>query len=119
MIEWFARNSVATNLLMFTIGIGGLVAANHWLRLEAFPPFDIDTISVSVPLRGASPEDIELGAAVRIEEAVKDIEGIDRSRVVETLRDIPAGLEVIMGLNGRPGGRHVVIVYRVPFRCTP
>jgi len=78
MIAWFARNSVAANLLMFSIIIGGLVAVNHWLRLEAFPPFDVDTISVSVSLRGASPEDIELGAAVRIEEAVKGIEGIDR-----------------------------------------
>jgi multidrug efflux pump subunit AcrB len=78
MIEWFARNAVAANLLMLSIIIGGLVSVNHWLRLEAFPPFDVDTISVSVALRGASPEDIELGAAVRIEEAVKDIEGIDR-----------------------------------------
>jgi multidrug efflux pump subunit AcrB len=85
MIAWFARNSVAANLLMLSIVIGGLVAVNHWVRLEAFPPFDVDTISVSVSLRGASPEDIELGAAVRIEEAVKDIEGIDRivSRSVE------------------------------------
>jgi multidrug efflux pump subunit AcrB len=85
MIAWFARNSVAANLLMMSIIIGGLVAVNNWVRLEAFPPFDVDTISVSVALRGASPEDIELGAAVRIEEAVKDIEGIDRivSRSVE------------------------------------
>ncbi len=78
MIAWFAKNSVAANLLMLSIVIGGLIALNHWVRLEAFPPFDVDTISVSVPLRGASPEDIELGVAVRIEEAVKDIEGIDR-----------------------------------------
>ncbi|MGA9574066.1 MAG: efflux RND transporter permease subunit, partial [Lysobacterales bacterium] len=85
MIAWFARNSVAANLLMLSIVIGGLIALNHWVRLEAFPPFDVDTISVSVALRGASPEDIELGAAVRIEEAIKDIEGIDRivSRSVE------------------------------------
>ena len=78
MIAWFARNSVAANLLMISVVIGGLIAFNNFLRLEAFPPFDVDTINVSVELRGASPEDIELGAAVRIEEAVKDIEGIDR-----------------------------------------
>ncbi len=85
MIAWFARNSVASNLLMLSIIIGGLVSINHFVRLEAFPPFDVDTISASVTMRGASPEDIELGAAVRIEEAVKDIEGIDRivSRSVE------------------------------------
>ncbi len=85
MISWFARNPVAANLLMVSIILGGLVALNHSVRLEAFPPFEVDTINVSVSLRGASPEDIELGAAVRIEEAIKDIEGIDRmvSRSVE------------------------------------
>ncbi len=85
MISWFAKNPVAANLLMLTIILAGIVSINQTVRLEAFPPWEIDTISVRVPLRGASPEDIELGVAVRIEEAVKDIEGIDRmvSRSVE------------------------------------
>ncbi len=85
MISWFARNSVAANLLMATIVLGGFFAINNGVRLEVFPPFDLDTVSVSVPLRGATPEDVELGVAVRIEEAVQDLEGIDRiiSRSVE------------------------------------
>ncbi len=85
MISWFARNSVAANLLMATIILGGFSAINNGVRLEVFPPFDLDTISISVPLRGATPEDVELGVAVRIEEAVQDLEGIDRiiSRSVE------------------------------------
>lgn len=78
MISWFARNSVAANLLMVTILLGGILALKDGIRLEIFPPSDPDTISVSVPLRGATPEDVELGVAVRIEEAVKDLEGIDR-----------------------------------------
>ena len=78
MISWFARNSVAANLLMVAIILGGFLAINTMIRMEAFPPIDIDAISVSVPLRSASPEEVELGIAVRIEEAVKDIEGIDR-----------------------------------------
>jgi multidrug efflux pump subunit AcrB len=85
MISWFARNTVAANLLMVSIVLGGLIAINSSVRLEVFPPFDIDTVNVSVPLRGATPEDVELGVAVRIEEAVQDLEGIDRiiSRSVE------------------------------------
>ena len=78
MISWFARNSVAANLLMVIILIGGILAMCDGIRLEIFPPSDPDTITVSVPLRGATPEDVELGVAVRIEEAVKDLEGIDR-----------------------------------------
>lgn len=85
MISWFARNPVAANLLMFAIIIGGFVALSNNIRLEVFPDFATDTVSVRVPLRGATPEDIELGVAVRIEEAVQDLEGIDRivSRSVE------------------------------------
>jgi multidrug efflux pump subunit AcrB len=85
MISWFARNSVAANLLMFAIIIGGFVALNNGVRLEVFPDFTLDQVNVQVPLRGATPEDVELGVAVRIEEAIQDLEGIDRivSRSVE------------------------------------
>ncbi len=95
MISWFARNSVAANLLMFAIIIGGLVALSNNVRLEVFPDFAIDTVSVRVPLRGATPEDIELGVAVRIEEAVQDLEGIDRivSRSVEGSTSVSIEIE--------------------------
>ena len=85
MISWFARNSVAANLLMVTIILGGIASINSGVRLEVFPPSDLDRVTVTVPLRGATPEDIELGVAVRIEEAIQDLEGIDRieSRSVE------------------------------------
>jgi multidrug efflux pump subunit AcrB len=78
MIAWFARNSVAANLLMVTIMVGGFLAMTEGIRLEIFPPSDPNTITVQVPLRGATPEDVELGVAVRIEEAVQDLIGIDR-----------------------------------------
>ncbi len=78
MIAWFARNPVAANLLMVSIIMGGLLAVKTELTLEVFPDANPDTISIAVPLRGATPEDVELGVATRIEEAVQDIEGIDR-----------------------------------------
>jgi multidrug efflux pump subunit AcrB len=70
---------------MVSIILGGLFAINNGVRLEVFPPFELDTVSISVPLRGATPEDVELGVAVRIEESIQDLEGIDRiiSRSVE------------------------------------
>ncbi len=85
MIAWFVRNSVAANLLMVTIIISGVVALSEGIKLEIFPPSEPNTVSVSVPLRGATPEDVELGVAVRIEEAISDLEGISeiRSQSVE------------------------------------
>ncbi len=101
MISWFARNTVAANLLMFAIIVGGLVAINNGVRLEVFPDFETDRISVRVPLRGATPEDVELGVAIRIEEAVQDLAGIDRivSRSVEGSTSI--NIEVEAGYDPR------------------
>ena len=77
MIEWFARNSVAANLLMIGIVVAGLL----YLRatpIHTFPESEPDTVTVGVVLRGATPEDMELGVAVRIEEAVADLVGIGK-----------------------------------------
>ena len=85
MIEWFARNHVAANLLMLFILFMGLISLSTRIALEIFPAVDLDMISVSVAIRGATPEDVEQGAAIRIEEAIEDLEGIDQvsSRSVE------------------------------------
>lgn len=80
MIEWFARNSVAANLLMVAIILSGLITLYTGVKLEIFPPSTPETINVSVSLRTATPEDIELGVAVRIEEAIQDLSGIDEIR---------------------------------------
>src|SRR5210317_351161 len=77
MIAWFAKNSVAANLLMAVIIMAGLLTIQTELEMEVFPSSEPDRINVSVALRGATPEDVELGIATRIEEAVSDLEGID------------------------------------------
>ena len=101
MIAWFARNDVAANLLLIGIVIGGLYSLTSLLKLEVFPEFEVDIISVSVPLRGATPEDIELGVAIRIEEAVQDLEGIDKitSRSIEGSTSV--AIEVDSGYDAR------------------
>ncbi|MDH3440874.1 MAG: efflux RND transporter permease subunit, partial [Gammaproteobacteria bacterium] len=101
MISWFARNSVAANLLMVSIIIGGLLALQNGVRLEIFPNADPDTVTVSVPLRGATPEDVELGVAVRIEEAVQDLEGIDRIRSVSQEGSTRVWIEIDSGYSPR------------------
>lgn len=78
MIAWFARNHVAANLLMITILFLGLFSLSAKIPLEVFPTFEMDQITVSVSLRGSTPEDAEKGVAIRIEEAIQDLEGIER-----------------------------------------
>lgn len=76
MISWFARNSVAANLMMVTILAFGLFSLYKLIPLEIFPTFEKDEVSISMSLNGASPEDVEQGLTIKIEEAIADLEGI-------------------------------------------
>ena len=76
VIAWFARNGVAANLLMLTLLALGIRSAFFVMPVEGFPEFDLDEINVSVSYRGATPEETEEGVVLKIEEAIKDLEGI-------------------------------------------
>ena len=75
MIDWFARNTVAANLLMAFIVVGGLLAAFTVIS-EAMPEISLDRVLVEVPYRGAAPEEVEEAVCVRIEEAIYGLDGI-------------------------------------------
>jgi len=75
LITWFARNHVAANLLMAILLAGGLYSA-FTIKKELQPKVEIDVITVGVPFLGATPEDVEEGVLVKIEEAIQDIDGI-------------------------------------------
>ncbi|MDD2759389.1 MAG: efflux RND transporter permease subunit, partial [Methylomonas sp.] len=75
LIEWFARNSIAANLLMLAILLWG-VASFGKIIVEAHPTTPMDEITVKVAYRGATPTDVEESVVVRIEEAIQDLEGI-------------------------------------------
>ncbi|AWL12230.1 Nodulation protein NolG [Saliniradius amylolyticus] len=77
LIAWFARNSVAANLLMLVIIIGGIMAA-FTIKKQIFPTFDRNVVNVRVPYLGAAPQEVEEGVLIKIEEAIKDIEGIKK-----------------------------------------
>jgi len=77
IIAWFATNHVAANLLMLLIMAGGLLTI-FTIKMEVFPETSLDTITITVPYRGASPADVEEGVCIRVEEAIAGIEGIKR-----------------------------------------
>ncbi len=76
IVAWFARNIVAANLLMVAIMVGGLISALA-IKVELFPEFSLDMISVRVIYPGAAPEEVEEGICIRIEEEVHGIEGVE------------------------------------------
>ena len=78
LIEWFVKNHVAANLLMVLIIFLGLRATLLHIPLEVFPAFELDVVNVRVSLPGSTPEEAEESLAVRIEEAVYDLEGVEQ-----------------------------------------
>jgi len=77
IIAWFARNSVAANLLMAALLIGGLFSA-VLINKEIFPTFELNLININVAYPGAAPQEIEEGINIKIEEAIQDISGIKK-----------------------------------------
>lgn len=79
LIGWFAHNHIAANLLMITILVLGAWSILT-IKKETLPSFERDRVSVSVQMRGGTPEEVERGVLIKIEEAIETIEGIDKTR---------------------------------------
>jgi len=75
-IAWMAGNSVAANLIMAVLLIGGLYMGFN-IKQEVFPEFSLDIVNISIAYPGASPEEVENGILLAIEEAIQGLEGID------------------------------------------
>ena len=78
-IRWMAQNHVAANLLMMLFVVGGLVMLRS-IKQEIFPEVSLDAIQIQVPYPGASPEEIEDGIILKIEESLTGVDGIKEIR---------------------------------------
>ena len=104
MIAWFARNDVAANLLMATVLLLGGYSLLNETAVEIFPEFEPNAIMVRVSLRGASPEDAELGIATRVEQALEGLDGI--KRVVS--RSSEGGASIIIEITDNQDAREAL-----------
>lgn len=76
LIAWFARNSVAANLLMIIILVAGALSV-FTVRKQMFPEIELNIISIQVPFPGAAPQEVEQGVIMLIEDAIEDVDGIE------------------------------------------
>jgi multidrug efflux pump subunit AcrB len=77
IIAWFARNTIAANLLMAFILIGGFLTIQT-IDKQMFPQVKINWISYTAPYPGAAPQEVEEGITIKIEEALKTVQGLKR-----------------------------------------
>ncbi len=76
-IAWMAANPVAANLIMLICLVGGFIMTTH-IKQEVFPEFESDIVTVTVAYPGASPEEVEKGIVLAIEERVTGIDGVKK-----------------------------------------
>ena len=77
IIAWFARNSVAANLLMIFILVGGFFTIST-INKQMFPQVKINWISYAAPYPGSAPQEVEEGITIKIEEALETVQGLKR-----------------------------------------
>lgn len=76
-IAWMTYNRVTPNLLMLVFIVGGFLMALN-ITQEVFPHFELDLVTVRVVYPGASPEEVEQGIVLAIEESVRGLDGVKR-----------------------------------------
>src|SRR5210317_615611 len=76
LIEWWARNPVAANLLMVGIFVAGVIGFTS-LDREMDPQVRFPGLEIEVTWPGAAPQEVEEQIVARIEEAVSDMDAIE------------------------------------------
>jgi len=76
-IKWFIENPVTANLIAIIIIAGGLILFKNRVVVELFPDVSASTVIVSTAVNGATPDEVETGVTIVVEDAIREIEGID------------------------------------------
>ncbi|MFY0687392.1 MAG: efflux RND transporter permease subunit [Cyclobacteriaceae bacterium] len=133
LIEYFVKYPIVANIVIAITLIGG-VTSILTTNKSFFPLRSDKTVMVSVAYPGASPEEMEEGVTLKIEEAVKSIPGIDE--MFSTSAENSASITVITldnydideiyteiknavdGVNSFPAGAEKPIIYKQRQRST-
>ncbi|MEO9891845.1 efflux RND transporter permease subunit [Aurantibacter sp.] len=91
LIEYFIRYHVAVTVLILAFAVFGIVGAVS-LKSSFFPLTDSKNVSIAITYPGASPQEVEEGIVLKIEDNLKGLEGVDR--VTSTSRENSGSINV-------------------------
>lgn len=96
IITYFIKFPVAVNLFIFAfIGFG--LAGALSMKSSFFPLVESRNIAISLTYPGASPEEMEEGIVLKIEDNLKGIVGIDRVTSVSSENSASINIEIVKG----------------------
>ncbi len=97
-ISWMINNAVSANLIMLAFILGGYLFLQN-MKQEVFPQFQVDAVRISVAYPGASPEEIETGIILAIEDAISSVDGIDEVRSLAVENTASVTVEAMNGVD--------------------
>jgi len=93
IIPWFATNPVAANLLLVLLIVLGVMQMRT-LRKEAHPSMEPHSMSVSVTYNSGSAQQAEEGLAIKIEDQLENVIGIDSITSTSTSNGVTVSIEM-------------------------
>lgn len=84
IIEYFIKYHVAVNVIVLMFVVFGIFGALS-LKSSFFPLVDSSNINITVTYPGASPQEVEEGIVLKIEDNLKGLDGVER--VTSTSRE--------------------------------
>lgn len=77
IIHYFIKYPVAVNIIVLAVGIFGVIGLFQ-MKSSFFPLLDSENITITAVYPGASPEEVEEGIILKIEDNLKGLEGVER-----------------------------------------
>ena len=98
IITYFIKFPVAVNIFIIAFVLFGLVGALS-MKSSFFPLTDSQLIKISLAYPGASPQEMEEGVVLKIEDNLKGIVGVERVTSVSRENSASVNIEVEKGKN--------------------
>jgi multidrug efflux pump subunit AcrB len=98
IITYFIKYPVAVNVMILAFLVFGTVGALS-IKSSYFPLVDSQLININLTYPGASPEEMEQGVVLKIEDNLKGIVGVDRVTSVSKENAAVVTVEVEKGIN--------------------
>ncbi|MEM9187954.1 MAG: efflux RND transporter permease subunit [Myxococcota bacterium] len=100
-LGWMTIHPTAGNIVMAILIFGGLVMlgllGSSKIKQEVFPEFELDLVLIHVAYPGASPEEVEQGVSLAVEEAVRGLDGVKEVRTTSSEGIAVIAVELLLG----------------------
>ncbi len=96
IVQYFIKNPIAGNIIMFLILIFGAMSLGK-LKSTFFPEVESRIITVTAVYPGSSPEEVERGIVLKVEKQLEGLTGVERVSSVSSENLGLVTVEVIKG----------------------